>query len=82
MLQHMARREGQDDFLSDFPWIGGTPGPRATLFTAIWITAIVILALSILVSFVLMEFVLALVLIVLVAIVGSLPMLFLIGSRI
>ncbi len=82
MLEHMQRAEGKDDFLNDFPWIGGTPGRRAMAFTAIWISALVVLALSILLSFITMHFVLAFVLIVLTAAVGVLPTLFLIGSRI
>ncbi len=82
MLQHMQRAEGRDDFLNDFPWIGGKPGRRAMKFTAAWVTLLVALVISILVSFVTMHFVLAIVLIFVTAIVGVLPQLFLVGSRI
>ncbi len=82
MLQHMHRADGKDDFLNDFPWIGGKPGRRAMKFTAVWVTLLVVLAVSILVSFVTMHFVLAIVLIFVTALVGVLPQLFLVGSRI
>jgi hypothetical protein len=82
MLQHKQRAEGRDGFLNDFPWIGGKPGRRATKFTAVWVVLLVVLAISILVSFITMRFVLAVVLIFLTALVGVLPQLFLIGSRI
>ncbi|HIJ16359.1 MAG TPA: hypothetical protein HA364_01095 [Thermoplasmata archaeon] len=78
----MQRSEGRDDFLNDFPWIGGKPGRRAVKFTAVWVTLLVVLAVSILVSFVTMHFVLAIVLIFVTALVGVLPQLFLVGSRI
>lgn len=82
MLQHMASNEGRDDFINDFPFIGGTPGPRAMLFTAVWIIMLVVLAISILLCFITMQFILAIVLIFVTAIVGCLPVFFLIGSRI
>jgi len=82
MLQHMHRGPGKDDFLNDFPWIGGTPGRRAMRFTAIWILALVILAMSILLSFITMHFILAIILIFITALVGVLPTFFLVGSRI
>ena len=81
-LEHMRRGQGKDDFLNDFPWIGGSPGRRAMRFTAIWILALVFLATGILISFVTMHFVLAVVLILVTALVGTLPQFFLIGSRI
>jgi hypothetical protein len=82
MLQHMQRGAGKDDFLNDFPWIGGTPGKRAMRFTALWITALVILAMSTLLSFITMRFVLGVILIFVTALVGTLPTFFLVGSRI
>lgn len=82
MLQHMASRKGRDDFISDFPFIGGKPGPRAMLFTTVWIISLVAPAFSILLCFITMQFVLAVVLIIMTAIVGCLPTFFLIGSRI
>ncbi len=82
MLQHMQRAQGKDDFLNDFPWVGGTPGRRAKAFTAIWVTLLVVLAVSILLSFITMHFVLAFVFIALTVVVAVLPQLFLIGSRI
>ena len=81
-LEHMRRGPGKDDFLNDFPWIGGTPGRRAMAFTFVWITILVILAFGILLSFITMHFVLAVVLIFVTALVGALPQIFLIGSRI
>jgi hypothetical protein len=82
MQQHMRRGPGKDDFLNDFPWIGGTPGKRAMRFTAIWILALVILAMSTLLSFITMHFILAIILIFITALVGVLPTFFLVGSRI
>lgn len=83
MLEHMRRQEqGRDDFLNDFPWIGGTPGRRAMVFTAVWISALVALALSIVLSFVTRHFICAAVLIFLTAVVAALPRVFLEGSRI
>ena len=81
-LEHMGRSAGREDFLNDFPWIGGMPGRRAMGFTVVWIVVLVILALGILVSFITMHFILAIVLIFVTAIVGTLPQLSLIGSRI
>lgn len=81
-IQKMQRAEGKDDFLNDFPWIGGSPGRRAVVFTAIWVVLLVALAISILLCFVTRHFILAFVLIFLTALVGTLPQLFLIGSRI
>lgn len=82
MLQHMASGEEKDSFISDFSFIGGTPGPRAFIFTVVWIIALVALAFSILLCFIAMQFLLAIVLVFVIAAVGSLPTLFLIGSRI
>lgn len=82
MLEHMRREGSRDDFLNDFPWIGGTPGRRAMKFTAIWVTLLVVLAVSILVSLITMHFALAIVFIIATVIVAVLPQLFLIGSRI
>lgn len=81
-IQKMQRARGKDDFLNDFPWIGGSPGRRAVKFTAIWVVSLVALAISILVSIVTMHFVLAVVFVFLTALVGSLPHFFLVGSRI
>ena len=78
----MRRRQGKDDFLNDFPWIGGSPGRRAMRFTAFWILALVFLAMGILISFITMHFVLAVVLILVTALVGTLSQFFLIGSRV
>jgi hypothetical protein len=78
----MRRGQGKDDFLNDFPWIGGSPGRRAMRFTAFWILALVFLAMGILISFITMHFVLAVVLILVTALVGTLPQFFLIGSRV
>ncbi len=82
MIRKMQRKEGRDDFLNDFPWIGGSPGRKAVKFTAVWVVSLVVLAISIIVSIVTMHFILAIALIFLTALVGSLPQLFLIGSRI
>jgi hypothetical protein len=82
MLEHMRREGGKDDFLNDFPWIGGKPGRRAVKFTAIWVTLLVVLAVAILLSMITMHFVLGIVFIVLLVIVALLPQLMLIGSRI
>ena len=81
-LEHRRRGSGKDDFLNDFPWIGGTPGGRALAFTTVWIVALVGLALLILYSFITLHIVRAVVLIFVTAIVGVLPRLFLEGSRI
>jgi len=78
----MRRAADNDDFINDFPWIGGTPGKRAMKFTAIWICTLVLLAMLILISFITFQFVLAIILIFITAGVGTLPALFLIGSRI
>ena len=78
----MRRRQGKDDFLNDFPWIGGSPGRRAMRFTAFWILVLVFLAMGILISFITMHFVLAVVLILVTALVGTLSQFFLIGSRV
>ena len=82
MLEKMRRGEGKDDFLNDFPWVGGNPGRRAMTFTVIWTLLLVVLAVSILLSFITMHFILAFVLIFLTALVGILPTFFLVGSRI
>ncbi len=82
MVRKMERGGERDDFLNDFPWIGGSPGRRALVFTAIWVVLLVALAISILLCFVTMHFVLAFVLILVTALVGTLPHLFLVGSRI
>lgn len=82
MVRKMERAKGKDDFLNDFPWIGGKPGRRAMRFTAIWVTMLVVLAVSILISFITMHFILAAVFIVLTVAVAVLPTLFLVGSRI
>lgn len=81
-LEHMRREAGKDDFLNDFPWIGGKPGRRAMKFTAVWVTLLVILAISIVVSFITLHFVLAVVFIIATVFVAVLPQLFLVGSRI
>lgn len=81
-LEHMHKGGGKDDFLNDFPWIGGKPGRRAMTFTVVWILILVVLAVSILLSFVTMHFLLAFVFIFLTALVAVLPTLFLVGSRI
>jgi len=78
----MQRAEGKDDFLNDFPWIGGKPGRRAVKFTAVWVTLLVIFAVSILLSFITMHFVLAAVFIILTVLTAILPQFFLVGSRI
>jgi len=83
MLEHMRRqREGRDDFLNDFPWIGGAPGRRALAFTAAWIAVLVALALAIPILFFTRHFVAAFAFIFLTALVATLPRLFLEGSRI
>lgn len=82
MLEHMRRGPGKDDFLNDFPWIGGTPGRRALAFTVAWATVLVLLVISILLSFITRHFVLAVGLVILTVIVGILPTFFLVGSRI
>lgn len=82
MIRKMQRAEGRDDFLNDFPWIGGSPGRRAVRFTVVWVVLLVALAISIIVSIVTMHFIIAIALIFLTAVVGSLPQLFLISSRI
>lgn len=82
MIRKMQRAEGRDNFLNDFPWIGGSPGRRAVKFTVVWVVLLVFLAISIIVSIVTMHFIIAVALIFLTAVVGSLPQLFLIGSRI
>lgn len=83
MLEHMRHEEqGRDDFLNDFPWIGGTPGRRAMIFTSVWVAALVALALAIVLSFVTRHFICAAVLIFLTTVVATLPRLFLEGSRI
>lgn len=81
-LDHMRRAENSDAFLNDFPWFGGAPGKRAREFTVIWVLTLVACALGILFSFITQRFVLAIVLIFVTALVGTLPQLFLIGSRI
>ena len=81
-LEHMRRGPGRDDWLNDFPFFGGAPGRRALAFTVVWACVLVFLALAILFSFITMHFVLAIVLILVTALVGTLPALFLIGSRI
>jgi len=81
-IQHMKGEGGRDDFLNDFPWVGGTPGRRAVKFTAVWVTLLVVLAVSILASFITMHFVLAGIFIILTVVVAVLPQLFLVGSRI
>ena len=82
MLEKMRRGEGKDDFLNDFPWVGGNPGRRAMTSTVIWTLLLVVLAVSILLSFITMHFVLAFILIFLTALVGILPTFFLVGLRI
>ena len=81
-LEHHRRGSGRDDFLNDFPWIGGAPGKRALAFTTLWVTLLVLLALATLLSFITMHFAAGVVLIVLTVIVGVAPTFFLIGSRI
>jgi len=81
-LEHMRRGPGRDDWLNDFPFFGGAPGRRALAFTVVWVCVLVFLALAIVFSFITMHFVTAVVLIFVTAAVGSLPALFLIGSRI
>lgn len=81
-LEHIRRGPSRDDFLNDFPWVGGAPGKRAIAFTAIWTSLLVVLALATIASFITMHFVLAVVLIFVTALVGVLPKLFLVGSRI
>ncbi|MGD9962962.1 MAG: hypothetical protein AB7S97_03590 [Thermoplasmata archaeon] len=81
-LERMRRDGEKDGFLNDFPWIGGAPGRRAVAFTAAWVIVLVALAVSILLAFVTMHFILAFVLIFLTALVGVLPVFFLVGSRI
>lgn len=81
-LEHHAKGDGRDDFLNDFPWIGGAPGRRALAFTALWVTLLVLLALATLLSAMTMHFVETVVFIVLTVLVGVAPTFFLIGSRI
>ncbi len=81
-LQHMQKGPGKDDFLNDFPWIGGTPGRRALAFTAVWVISLVFLAYAILTLIITGHFIVAIILIFVTAIVGTLPQFFLIGSRI
>lgn len=78
----MQKGPGKDDFLNDFPWIGGAPGRRALAFTAVWIISLVFLAYAILMMIITMHFIVAIILIFVTAIVGTLPQFFLIGSRI
>lgn len=78
----MRRAEDRDAWINDFPFFGGAPGKRAMEFTVIWVMALVGCALGIVLSFITMHFVLAVVLIFVTAAVGTLPQLFLIGSRI
>lgn len=81
-LQHMQKGPGKDDFLNDFPWIGGSPGRRALAFTAVWIISLVFLTYGVLTLVITRHFVIAIILIFVIAIVGTLPTFFLIGSRI
>jgi len=81
-LRHMQKGPGKDDFLNDFPWIGGSPGRRALAFTAVWVISLVFLAYGALTLFITRHFVAAVFLIFVTAIVGTLPKFFLIGSRI
>jgi hypothetical protein len=82
MLEQMERDARKDEFINDFPWIGGKPGRRAMRFTAIWVVALVALALLILMCFITRHFVIAIVLVFVTACVGVLPSLALVGSRI
>ena len=82
MLEHMRRQGGRDNFLDDFPWVGGKPGRRAVKFTAIWVTLLVALAVALLLSMITMHFILGIVFIALLVLVAILPQLSLIGSRI
>ena len=81
-LQHQRRGSGRDDFLNDFPWIGGAPGKRALAFTVGWTTLLVVLAVSTLLAFITLHFVAGIVLIILTVITATAPTFFLIGSRI
>ena len=81
-LRHMQKGPGKDDFLNDFPWIGGSPGRRALAFTAVWVISLVFLAYGALTLFITRHFVAAVFLIFVTAVVGTLPKFFLIGSRI
>jgi hypothetical protein len=78
----MQKGPGKDDFLNDFPWIGGSPGRRALAFTAVWVISLVFLAYGALTLFITRHFVAAVFLIFVTAVVGTLPKFFLIGSRI
>ncbi len=81
-LAEMSRAQNRDAWLNDFPFFGGAPGRRARDFTALWVMALVGCALGIILSFITLHIVLGVVLIIVTALVGSLPTLFLVGSRI
>ena len=72
-LEHQRKGPGRDDFLNDFPWIGGAPGKRALAFTTLWVTLLVLLALAALLSFITFNFVAGVVFIVLTVITGVAP---------
>ena len=81
-LQHQRKGSGRDDFLNDFPWIGGAPGKRAVAFTVGWVTLLVVLAMATLLAFITLHIVAGVILIILTVITGTAPTFFLIGSRI
>jgi len=81
-LEHQRKGSRPDDFLNDFPWIGGAPGKRAVAFTVGWVTLLVVLAMGTLFAFITFHFVAGIILIILIAVTATAPTLFLIGSRI
>ena len=82
MKTQRGRRTATDRWIEDWPWVGGKPGKAASPVFWIWFLLLVVLALLILLSFITMHFCLAAVLILVTAVIGTLPTLFLYGSRI
>jgi len=77
-----GRRTTQDKFIEDFPYFGGRPGKHAAGFMAVWVALLCLMVALIIISFVSGDICLGVALIGLTAVIGTLPALFLIGSRI
>jgi hypothetical protein len=77
-----GRRTTQDKFIEDFPYFGGRPGKHAAGFVAIWVALLCLMVALIIISFASGDICLGIGLIILTAIIGTLPAIFLIGSRI
>jgi len=82
MKTQRGRRTTTDRWIEDWPWVGGKPGKAASKVFWIWFLLLVLMAFLILLAFITMHICLAVALILVTAVIGTLPTLFLYGSRI